>query len=254
MSAPCLKPENRFSGRVENYVRFRPGYPPGVIEWLQGVTALSQNSVVADVGAGTGISSRLFLDAGCEVFAVEPNTEMREAGLHQLGSHRSFHAINGTAEATTMDAQSVDLIACAQAFHWFRRQQARLEFSRILKPGGHVLLMWNERELDSTPFLRGYESLLLRFATDYSQVRHENITDSDLGQFLGPDFRTASFANEQWFDFDGLKGRLLSCSYAPEHGHEGHEEMLVELRRIFDECQDGGRVCFRYQTVLHLGQ
>lgn len=253
MNSTCLKPETRFSSRVENYVKFRPGYPSSVIAWLREVAEWLPEMVVADVGAGTGISSRLFLEAGCEVFAIEPNTEMREAAMHQLGRHRSFHAIDGTAESTTLDARFVDMIVCGQAFHWFQRQPARDEFTRILKPGGHVVLMWNERELDSTPFLRAYEALLLRYATDYSQVRHENVTHSDLAEFLGHDFRTASFANEQWFDFEGLRGRLLSCSYAPESGQQGHDEMLAELQRIFDECNEGGQVCFRYRTVVHLG-
>ena len=247
-------PEKRFSDRVENYVRFRPVYPPEIISLLRRGTGLTSASVIADVGSGTGISTKLLLGAGGKVYGVEPNREMRQAAERLLTRHPGFHSVDGTARATALADHSVDLIVAAQAFHWFNTPEARAEFSRILKPGGHVMLMWNERKLDATPFLRGYEELLLRFATDYAKVRHENIDDAALGGFFIGPYAAHSFPNRQQFDFAGLKGRLLSSSYAPAEGHPLHEPMIAELRRLFDLHHDAGQVCFEYNTQVYIGR
>lgn len=247
-------PEQRFSDRVENYVRYRPGYPQEILTMLQREIGLTSHAIIADIGSGTGISAELFLRFGCEVHAVEPNREMREAAERLLSRHPGFHSVNGGAQATTLPDQSVDLIVAAQAFHWFNTPETRAEFNRILKPGGHVVLIWNERKLDATPFLRAYEQLLLTCATDYTQVRHENIDEGALRSFFIGSHDTHTFPNEQRFDFEGLKGRLLSSSYAPSEGQPRHDEMIAELRRIFDAHQVSGQVCFEYDTRVHVGR
>ena len=247
-------PEERFSDRVENYVRYRPSYPQAIIDMLRREAGLSFASVIADVGSGTGISAELFLQAGCTVHGVEPNREMREVAERMLAAHPSFHSVNGTAQTTTLAGHSVDFVVAAQAFHWFNTPETRAEFSRILKPGGHVVLIWNERKLDATPFLRDYEALLLRFGTDYTKVRHENIDATQIRCFFIGPHATHTFANEQRFDFAGLKGRLLSSSYAPVEGQPLHEPMIADLRRIFDLHQSAGQVCFEYNTQVHVGR
>ncbi len=249
----ALAPTQRFSDRVENYVRYRPSYPPEVVDLLKSAHGLSADSIMADLGSGTGISTALFLEAGCTVHAVEPNREMREAAERLLQYHAKFHSVAGSAEATTLADQSVDFVVAAQAFHWFDAKVVRQECDRILKPGGWVVLIWNERQLDATPFLRAYEALLLQFSTDYATVRHENIDTGKLAQFFKGPHVTHTFANAQHFDLEGLKGRLLSSSYAPPAGDPRHEPMLEELRRIFAEHQDGGRVAFSYDTKVHVG-
>ncbi|MGC3966580.1 MAG: class I SAM-dependent methyltransferase [Pirellulales bacterium] len=207
----------RFSDRVADYVRYRPGYPPETINVLRRAISLSATNVVADVGAGTGISAAMFLAAGCEVYAVEPNDAMRSAAEALLADRPKFHAVPGTAEATMLADASVDVVAAAQAFHWFDRDRCRAEFTRILRPGGHVVLLWNSRHTDTTPLLRGYEALLRQYATDYAAVNHQNIDAAAVERFFAPAACTrVVLPNSQTFDYAGLQGRLLSSSYAPE--------------------------------------
>jgi SAM-dependent methyltransferase len=253
MYSPSPAPEQRFSDRVENYVRYRPSYPQEIITLLQCEAALTPQSVIADVGSGTGISAGLFLRAGCTVHGVEPNRDMRKAAERLLTTDPNFHSVNGSAQATTLPDHSVDFIVAAQAFHWFNTPETRAEFTRILKPGGHLVLIWNERKLDATPFLCAFETLLLTFGTDYTAIRHENIDAMALHSFFGGAYDTFTFANEQHFDFEGLQGRLLSSSYAAAAGQPGHEAMIAELNRIFDTHQVSGQVCFEYDTRVHVG-
>ncbi len=253
MPAPSPAPEQRFSDRVENYVRYRPSYPQEIISLLQDEAGLTPKSIIADIGSGTGISAEFFLKAGCTVHAVEPNGDMRAAAERLLAHYPSFHSVSASAQATTLPDHSIDLIVAAQAFHWFNTPATRAEFTRILKPGGHISLIWNERKLDSTPFLHAFEQLLLTFGTDYTQIRHENVDAAALSSFFSGPYATHTFPNEQRFDFEGLKGRLLSSSYAPAPGQPRHDEMIAELRCIFDEHQMSGQISFEYDTRVHLG-
>lgn len=245
----------RFSNRVADYVRYRPGYPQGVLDVFRNAIGLSSASVVADVGSGTGISAALFLDAGCEVYAVEPNDPMRAAAEELLGDRAGFRSVRGTAEATTLAGASVDVVAAAQAFHWFDRTRCRAEFLRILRPAGHVVLLWNSRHTDTTPLLCGYEALLKQFATDYTAVNHQNIDAEAVARFYAPGQCTrAVVPNFQTFDYAGLKGRLLSSSYAPAAGDPRHEPMLAALRTLFDEHAINGQVRFDYDTEIYYGR
>ncbi len=245
---------NRFSDRVENYIKYRPDYPSEVVELLRHDCALHPDSIIADIGSGTGKLSELFLRNGNLVFGVEPNAAMREAAEQILSEYERFVSRDGNAEQTGLESATTDFVIAGQAFHWFDQQKARAEFSRILKPGGWVVLVWNERRLDSTPFLRAYEDLLLRFGTDYQQVRHENIT-GDLAEFFAPgNLNTAKFDNVQHFDFEGLCGRVLSSSYAPGPDHPQFKPMMAELRGLFDKHSGSGNVAFEYDTSVYYGQ
>lgn len=242
----------RFSSRVDNYVRFRPGYPQELIGILEKEAGCSTRSVLADIGSGTGISARMFLEYGCAVYAVEPNDEMRKAAELQLREYPRFHSVAGKAEATTLDNQSVDIVVAAQAFHWFDRPAARREFERILRPDGWVLLMWNTRRIQSTPFQRDYEAMLQRFGTDYERVKHMNVGEAELQAFLGP-FRKFVLLNGQTLDFDELKGRLLSSSYVPAEGEPNYEPMLQALAALFGQYSENGQVRMDYDTEMYLG-
>ena len=249
-----VDPTQRFSSRVAQYVRYRPGYPAEVIECLRAACGLTSSSVIADVASGTGLFTRLLLDNGNEVYAVEPNVDMRAAGEQFLSGYPKLHSVDGRAEATTLPDHSMDFVTAAQAAHWFDRDATRREFVRILKRGGWAALVWNERCTDSTPFLRAYEDLLLQYGTDYSEVRHERTT-STLDAFFHPaPFDSRVFDYRQEFDYDGLKGRLLSSSYTPQAGEPNHEPMVRELRRLFDTYNKTGRVAFEYKTRVYFGR
>ncbi len=250
---PASNATSRFSDRVENYVRYRPEYPAEAFAALKQECGLVQTSAIADIASGTGIWTKTLLENGNPVFAVEPNDDMRAAAERLLASFPKFRSVAGTAEATTLSGSSVDVVTAAQAGHWFDRIKARKEFGRILRPSGWLVLLWNERLTDSTPFLREYEELLQRYGTDYADVRHERTTES-VNEFFDPmPFQERTFPMRQEFDYAGLEGRLLSSSYAPGPGHPKHEPMLGELRRIFDANAAEGRVSFDYITRVYFG-
>jgi SAM-dependent methyltransferase len=251
---PASNATSRFSDRVENYVRYRPGYPPEVLQALKAKCGLASSHVVADIASGTGIWTRLLLENGNRVFGVEPNAEMRVAGERLLAAFPKFTSVAGTAEATTLADQGADFVTAAQAAHWFERERARREFVRILKPGGWLVLLWNERLTDSTAFLRDYEQLLLKFGTDYQDVRHERTTDA-VNEFFDPaPFHERVFPMRQEFDYAGVEGRLLSSSYVPGPDHPQHAPMLRDLRGIFDIHQAEGRVALDYETRVFFGR
>jgi SAM-dependent methyltransferase len=251
---PVKDATQRFSSRVDNYVRFRPGYPTEVLALLRRECGLTPDSVIADIASGTGIFTRMLAENGNRVFGVEPNDEMRRAGEQFLQNYARFTSIAGTAEATTLPDRSVDIVTAAQAAHWFDREKARREFLRILKPGGWTVLVWNERRTDATPFLRDYEQLLLTYGTDYQEVRHERTT-AEIADFFAPSsFRSSTLEMRQKVDFGGLEGRLLSSSYTPTPDHANYEPMLRELRRTFDGHQVNGSVSLDYNTLVYYGQ
>ena len=250
-----LKSTERFSDRVADYVRYRPDYPVAMLEWLQREHGVSPRWWVADIGAGTGISSKLFLDGGYRVIAVEPNEPMRLAAAQWLGDNPRFRIIDGRATAIGLDDASVDLIVVAQAFHWFDQDAAREEFRRVLGTNGLAAIIWNSRRLVGTPFLEGYEALLKTYGTDYTSVAERYGDEPSMRAWFGDGYLgMGRFDHGQWLDFDALRGRLMSSSYAPREGHPSHEPMLRALRELFDRCAVDGRVSFDYDTVIYVGK
>jgi len=245
----------RFSSRVDNYVKYRPSYPPEVVGLLAAECGLTPGALVADIGAGTGLLAELLLKNGNRVFGVEPNREMRAAGERVLADYPLYTSIDGTAEATTLHDRSVDIITAGQAFHWFDREKARVEFTRILRLGGWVALVWNERRIDSTPFLAAYEQLLRTYSSEYELLNHRHVDQQMIAAFFkAGTFRSQTFENRQIFDFAGVKGRLLSSSYSPEPGQPTHQPMLDELAAMFRAHQVDGSVAFEYDTSVYYGQ
>jgi SAM-dependent methyltransferase len=246
-------PAKRFSSRVADYVRYRPSYPPEVVEWLVAECGLTPQSVVADIGSGTGFFAALFLRFGCKVFGVEPNREMRQAGEGILAHEPRFKSVEGRAEATGLADRSVDFVTAGQAFHWFDRAAAKMEFQRILRPPGWVVLAWNERLVEG-PFLEAYEAVLIRYSPDYQRVDHRQVDGAAMDSFFGPGhWKQAAFPNEQHFNLEGVLGRLHSSSYAPPPGSEAYRSTNAEVARAFAESQQEGQVTFRYLTRVYAG-
>ncbi|WP_010277635.1 class I SAM-dependent methyltransferase [Paenibacillus senegalensis] len=208
--------KKRFSNRVGDYVRYRPSYPGEAIEYLYTTVGFNAKAVIADVGAGTGIFTALLLERGSRVIAVEPNAEMRTAAITSLGKHPRLTFSTGSAEQTELPDHCADFIVSAQAFHWFDHAATKQEFQRIIRPGGKAVLIWNKRLTSGSLFLEGYEQLLQDYGTDYTKVDYKNVTDETLHKFFkNGTYTKITFTYRQLFDYDGLRGRLSSSSYAP---------------------------------------
>lgn len=252
---PALNATERFSDRVANYVRYRPDYPAALLDWLQRELGIAPDWCVADIGAGTGISSKLFLDAGYAVTAIEPNMAMRDAALEWLGGNPRFRAMHGRADATGLAAGSIDLVVSAQAFHWFDPDAAHDEFARILRPRGLAAIWWNSRRPAGSDFLDGYEALLQRYGTDYASVAERYADDAQMRAWFGRGLRgTACFPHSQRLDFAGLRGRLLSSSYTPKTGEPEYEPMLHALHELFEASAVDGAVSMDYDTRVFAGE
>lgn len=254
MDKSHLNPTTRFSNRVENYLKYRPHYPDEITAYLKEKNVLKEDSIVADIGSGTGFSTELFLKNGNTVYGVEPNKAMREAGEKYLSSYENFISVEGTAENTTLKSNLIDIIAAGQAFHWFKHSEAKKEFQRISKPGGYLVLIWNIRQFIDAGFAVDYENLLTEYGTDYKEVEHKTITASDYDDFYPRKYITSTFENKQLLDFEGLKGRLLSSSYGPDENSPNYQPMIKKLKEIFDKYQSGGTVKMKYTTEIYCGK
>lgn len=249
---------DRFSDRVQNYVKFRPHYPEEVITLLLNEKIISNGSVIADIGSGTGISAELFLKNNFKVFGIEPNEPMRKAAEEILGPYTKnnlFVSVNAAAEQTTLEDKSIDTIISAQAFHWFKQEEFKKECKRILKPNGSLVLMWNDRRTNSTDFLKVYEDFLQMFGTDYKEVNHKNVQDKKIfDNFFGEGkYNEFTLFNFQDVDFEGLKGRVLSSSYMPNESHQDYNHMMNTLKKIFLRYQEKGKVRLEYDTKIYSG-
>src|SRR5271166_5031874 len=254
MTEAIRDPAARFSDRAEDYVKYRPHYSPEVVHALQQACGLRPEHLIADVGCGTGLLAEIFLDNGNRVICVEPNQEMRLAGEGYLAAYPIFSMVDGSAEATSLLKASIDFVIAGQAFHWFRPDETRAEFARILKPGGWAVLVWHDRNVDSTPFLRAYEEFVRRHSIDYAQVTHKYLASyAALERFFAPDqMKLIQQHNQQRLDFDGLRGRLLSSSYIAKSG-ERYETMLRDLPQLFCSHASGARVVLQYNTKIYFG-
>jgi len=248
-------PTQRFTGRVESYRRYRPSYPPELVDRLRSACGLTSNSVIADVAAGTGLLTEVFLAAGFPVIAVEPNPEMRAACASLTADFPRLNIVEGTAEATHLPDHSLDLVTVAQAMHWFDLERTRAEFVRVLRPAGSCAVIYNNRPPGGDVFHEGYERLLHDFGIDYTAVKSQHMGRKRLTAFFAPSpMECATFNNEQSFGLEGLEGRILSSSYMPQPGHPRFEEMREAVRRLFDQTQTDGRVTMKHDCVVCWGR
>ncbi|HED13967.1 MAG TPA: class I SAM-dependent methyltransferase [Gammaproteobacteria bacterium] len=249
-----LKPTTRFGARVAHYARTRPGYPKDIITCLQQHHHLQPSHKIADFGSGTGLLSRLFLDHGNTVIGIEPNARMREAGEAYLSKYDEFISMEGRAEDCGLINEEIDFITTGQAFHWFTIEETQCEFQRILKPDGWVVLIWNHRLVDNSDFAVAYEAFLHRNTIDYARISRRYADYAAIEAFFSPcGYVEYSFPNQQTFDFEGLKGRVLSSSYAPLQTDENWQQTLQQLQDLFAQHQQNDRVQFDYRTVMMVG-
>lgn len=256
MNSVQRDPTERFSGKVDSYVRYRPSYPPAVLELLRTEAGLSPESVIADVGSGTGKLSILFLENGNTVYGVEPNDQMRAAGERLLADFPNFVSVAATAEATGLTEESIDFVVAGQAFHWFEPATARREFDRILRSGCHVVLIWNDWSRSSSLVNQAYLAMLEKFSLEFAQTQHSHASGEDaVSRFFAPGRPSQHhFDNHQDYTFEGIRGRLLSASYAPPPEHPNFAPMIERLKSIFEAYQVDGRLRFEYDTMVFLGR
>lgn len=246
---------NRFTQTVKDYVNYRPSYPNEILQLCVDECGLTKDKIIADIGSGTGLLAKLFLDYGNCVYGVEPNQAMREAGEVFLQNYPRFHSINGNAEATTLSDQCIDMITAGTAFHWFDAEKSKSEFKRILKSPGWVALIWNVRNMEQSVLMKAYEDLILNYGTDYRASRAESFDKTAISEFFTPfEMKVATFKNSQNFDWEGFKGRLLSTSYSLRPNDARYEDMLKELKGLFDRYQENGKINFLYKTKLYYGR
>jgi len=260
-----INPTGRFSGLAETYARCRPSYPSDAIDFIVALSLSDvekrEEATIVDVGCGTGISSRLFAERGFKVTGIEPNDDMRQ----QAESQEKMPGLSyskGTAENTNLQTASADLVVCAQAFHWFDADKALSEFHRILKPGGWVALMWNERD-ESDEFTKMYGDLFRSIPeTEQVEVPRGKAGNALLESSLFEDRQRDLFVSSQILDEDGVVGRAFSASYAPKDSPR-RERFEASLRTLFNayaephyghlpEIADGARaVTMHYATSIY---
>ncbi len=243
-------PKQRFSDRVADYIKYRPKYPKEVIDILKREINFSFGDTVADIGAGTGFLTELFLDHGNLTYAVEPNEAMRKACSDLYGTDNLLKIVDGSAEVTQLPDQAIDLIVAGTAFHWFDPIETKKEFMRILKPDGHILLIWNVRK-DDAPFTASYEEILRRRVPGYAASQHRKFDPELISDFLHPrQMKKQVLANSQSFDWEGFKGRALSSSFMPKQGLL-HDEVLSEMHDLYHRYEENGQVSFQYDTIMY---
>jgi ubiquinone/menaquinone biosynthesis C-methylase UbiE len=249
-----LNPTARFSDRAEIYHNSRPHYPRGILTVLEEQCGFTAGSLVVDVGAGTGLLAELFLQNGNSVVAVEPNGAMRSALTTLRSSYPRLTPVEGTAEAIPFGDHSANFITAGTAFHWFDIPTVRLEFPRVLKPGGWVVITVNDRRLGPEPFLAEYEQLLARFGRDFAEVRGRHDPRREEEFFAPGHFRTVILENHQQMDLPTLEGRILSSSYMPLPGEAPYPELHAEIVSLFERHQRKGRVEMQYDCRVRYGQ
>jgi len=254
MNITDYKPTERFSKAANYYHKYRPGYPAEIVVFLKDNIGLNPSSIIADIGSGTGILSELFLKNGNTVYAVEPNMEMHKESVKNFLNYKKFYPVYGQAEMTGLDSDSIDVITAGQAFHWFEPAGTSLEFGRILKTGGYVVLIWNKRSNDDE-FSIKYEALLKNYCVEYNRVNHSLIDYKYIkNTFSINDIYEQVFPNQQIMNYDMLSGRLLSCSYAPDSNNPDFKEFFDRLRKLYDEYNENDMIIFKYKTYVYYFQ
>jgi SAM-dependent methyltransferase len=249
------RPTERFTSKAEAYARFRPGYPKGLVDELALRGVLERDYVIADIGSGTGLLSDNFIESGHVVYGIEPNAPMSAMAEKRFKDRKNFINIDARAEATTLSDRSIDLIIVGQAFHWFEPAPSRVEFKRILRKGRAIAIVWNERQNTSSGFMTDYDRLLDKHCERHGPMDRMEDDKNEVASFFSPGtIDRFTLPNWQELDLGGAIGRLTSSSYAPNPGQPGYDEIVADLKDIFERYQTGGLVRFIYDTEVYLGR
>ncbi|MHB1937488.1 MAG: class I SAM-dependent methyltransferase [Acidobacteriaceae bacterium] len=247
--------KERFTTRVDAYREFRPRYPNAVLQLLEEQCGLTPASVIADIGAGTGLLAEIFLSNGNSVLAVEPNLAMRTACEDLHSRYPKLKCIAGSGEATELPDNCADFVTVGQALHWFRLSPARAEFARILRPDGWCVVVYNNRRVGGDAFHDGYERILCEFGIDYEQVRNRYVDENGLAEFFAPaKMHQAHLPNAQVFGLEEMAGRILSSSYMPQQDHPRYPAMARAIESLFTQCQKDGYVRLEYDCAVSYGK
>ena len=244
-----MKNEERFTSRVSDYAQSRPTYPLDCIKYLLR-KGINKNSIIADIGSGTGILSKLLINEVKEIFMVEPNAAMRDYSKIYLSNNQNCNFIDANAENTTLKNHSIDAIVVAQAFHWFDIEKCKIEFNRILKPNSNIFLIWNNR-LTNTPFLQKYDEILKNLSIDYNKVNHQNLSKKEFDLFFDNNWEKQCFDNYQIFNFEQFIKRVFSSSYTPNKEDSSYTSFYNAIKNLFNEENSNGYVRFNYTTEIY---
>ena len=253
VGAPSMKASVKlFSGRAKNYVKYRPGYADTLLDFFVAQCGLTSDLIIADLGSGTGTLTKMLLDHDNSVFAIEPNAEMRNMAERLLGGYDGFQSVDATAESTTLADASVDFVTAGRALQWFDAPIALKEMSRILKPGGWAVIVWNQRKRPATPLLSAYREILHTYCSGFEAVVRRRSAAIDLLHQSG--FKLKMLENQQEFNLEQLKGLVLSLSISPDEGDSSHKPLSIALEKMFAKHQVNGRLLFDYTTTAYYGR
>jgi SAM-dependent methyltransferase len=252
MDIKKLKPKQRFSDKVDVYIKYRPEYPKEIIEVLRNEYNLTTSSLIADIGSGTGKLSSLFVDNRNILYGIEPNDEMRKAAEKIFIDRTNFVSINGSAEETTLKDMSVDFIVVGQAFHWFDKEMTKIEFNRILKNNGIIVLVWNKRD-NTIKIMQEYENILQKQCPEYKEIGYGLYKEEEIIKYFKPNIvKKYSFKNSQVFNFYELIGRAKSSSYFPAENSKAYALLISELKDFFEKYEENAKIPFLYNTIMYV--
>jgi ubiquinone/menaquinone biosynthesis C-methylase UbiE len=244
-----FNPTKRFSTKAEKYVEYRPDYPSELIQYFNNTINL-KGKCIADVGAGTGILTKLLLDNGNMVFAIEPNDNMRVNGMKFLHDYKGVTFVASNAERIQLRDECADVVMVAQAFHWFDASKAAKEFSRILKKDGYTILLWNELNNDEDGFNKEYQKLFNLYSEEYRTIKHEIELEVIENAFWPNKLEQIIFDNRQVLERSQFIGRLLSSSFSPNEADATYLNFLNDADLIFKKFQKDGFITIEYNTIV----
>ncbi|WP_160687741.1 class I SAM-dependent methyltransferase [Clostridium sp. C2-6-12] len=246
----------RYSNKTEDYDKYRPSFPAEIMKFLYSNNIINDNSVIADIGSGTGRFTRLLLEKGNTVYGVEQNNEMRAKAEELLSQFSNFISIAGSAEKTGLEDNCFDLITVAQAFHWFNKEKCLLEFKRIIKDNGKVFIVWDDFVGDYNDFSTEYRNVLSKYRNDKPENNGRKLSRDEMVYdfFRDNKYETLSFTHELYQNFDGIKGGALSASFTPKPDEENYDQFILELQNVFEKYQTAGKVCTAFRSMCYLGE